>query len=74
MKSWLRISVLGVLTLLLAWAFWELFHCSFHISQDFSLLELPGVKLMMVKKALIFTVALCFLVVTIRKRKPTNAA
>ena len=36
------------------WSFWELFHCSFHICRDNSLLDIPGVKSMMIRKVLLF--------------------
>ncbi len=63
-----KLIVLGVVIFSL-WSFWELFHCSYHIFRDHSLLDLPGVKLMMVKKAFFFLSAVLILIFSMRKIK-----
>lgn len=60
-------------TIFFLWSFWELFHCSYHICHDWTLLDLPGVKLMMVRKILFLGLSAGFLVFLLKKKKAVRA-
>lgn len=69
MKKNLLLGALLACAAFLVWAFWELFHCSFHICRDWSLLDLPGVRPMMLRKIALFVLAAAMFVVLMKKRR-----